>query len=112
MGEVMEQELSDAGDIKWYDITIDGKQFSIASQSDEAHIRSVEKLVEDTLAGLKEKVTGQSVVHIALMTALNLADHLVSLRNNQISAEDASIDRLADLVLMLNTVLPAQELNQ
>lgn len=64
----------------WYDVTIGGKRFNIASRHGEAHIREVERLLEETYEEVRGRAQGQTALNIALLTALNLADQLLSLR--------------------------------
>lgn len=63
-----------------YDIAIAGKKFTIASRHGEAHIREVEKLLVSTYDEVSAHIQGQTALHMALLTALNLADELVNAR--------------------------------
>ena len=94
-----EQEAS------WYDITVAGKRFNIASRHGETHIREVERLLNETFEEVSARVQGQPVLNIALLTALNLADQLLSLRTNQNGASQELSRRVEFLVTRLETVL-------
>ena len=72
-------EYAEESAVSWYDITIAGRQFNIASRRGEAHIRDVERRLEETIEELAERVEGHSSLNLAFLTALNLADQLVSL---------------------------------
>jgi cell division protein ZapA (FtsZ GTPase activity inhibitor) len=63
--------------LHWYDISIAGKQFHIASRHGEHHIRKLEKLLERTLSEMGTRVEGKNLVTVALLAALNLADQLL-----------------------------------
>lgn len=89
----------------WHDITIAGKQFTIATRYGEEHIRNVEKLVGDTMDEISSQIDAKSPINIALLTALNFADQLI-LREagDKDLARDLS-DRLVVLVDRLGETL-------
>ena len=76
----MVEELAEEAQVTWYDITIAGKDFNIASRRGEAHIRDVERLVGETIEELKDGVARHHTLNLALLAALNIADQLVSLQ--------------------------------
>lgn len=82
----MEEKPAQGESLHWYDISIAGKQFHIASRHGESHIRRLEKLLERTLAEMGTRVEGKNLVTIALLAALNLADQL--LEAEQARSED------------------------
>ncbi len=86
----------------WYDITIAGKKFTIASRHGEAHIRAVEKMIADTYEEVGARIQGQTAVHIALLTALNLADELI---NTQHALRDQYGERIEDMLTRLGSAL-------
>jgi cell division protein ZapA (FtsZ GTPase activity inhibitor) len=89
----------------WYDITIAGKRFNVASRRGESHIREVERLLNETFEEVSARVQGQPVLNIALLTALNLADELLSQRSRQNGASEELSRRVEGLVTRLATVL-------
>ncbi len=92
--------------VSWYDITIAGKQFSIASRRGEAHIRGVERLIEETMAELTGKVQGQTQINLALLTALNLADRLVSHETDRNAGASRWEGQLKRMVERLSQAVP------
>jgi cell division protein ZapA (FtsZ GTPase activity inhibitor) len=92
----------------WYDITVAGKRFNIASRHGEIHIREVERLLNETFEQVSARVQGQPVLNIALLTALNLADELLSLRTALNGASEEMSRRVEGLVSRLETVLDLQ----
>lgn len=94
-----EQEAS------WYDITVAGKRFNIASRRGESHIREVERLLNETFEEVSARVQGQPVMNIALLTALNLADQLLDSRSAQDGESEALSRRVEFLVTRLESAL-------
>ena len=94
-----EQEAS------WYDITVAGKRFNIASRRGETHIREVERLLNETFEEVSARVQGQPVMNIALLTALNLADELLSSRAAKDGESEAMSRRVGSLVTRLESAL-------
>jgi cell division protein ZapA (FtsZ GTPase activity inhibitor) len=86
----------------WYDISIAGKKFTIASRHGEAHIREVEKLLASTYDEVMARAQGQSALHTALLTALNLADELVNTRQ---ALRDQYGQRIEGLLSRLSSAL-------
>ena len=89
----------------WYDITVAGKRFNIASRRGEEHIRQVERVLNETFEEVSARVQGQPVLNIALLTALNLADELLSLRRTNDGANEELSRRVEGLMTRLQTAL-------
>ena len=96
------------GSAAWYDIAIAGKRFTIASRLGEDHIRDVERLLNETYDGIKSRSKGQSILHLALLTALNLADQLLALKNSQQGLREDWERRLDWIVGTLDAALTAE----
>ncbi len=92
----------------WYDITVAGKRFDVASRHGESHIREVEQLLNETFEEVSARVQGQPVLNIALLTALNLADQLLSARTAQDGEHEALSKRVEFLVTRLASVLETE----
>ncbi|MDH4248772.1 MAG: cell division protein ZapA [Deltaproteobacteria bacterium] len=92
----------------WFDIAIAGKRFTIASRQGEAHIRQVERLLNATYEEIKSRSKGQSILHLALLTALNLADQLLMLKDSQDSVRGEWEQRLDLIVATLDAALTAE----
>lgn len=99
-------EFTEDSEVSWYDITIAGKPFNIASRKGETHIRRVERRVEQTISELTDKVKGQNSLNVALLTALNLADHLVTHESEMESAPARFDQQLRVMVTRLMSVIP------
>lgn len=93
----------------WYDVTIGGKRFNIASRHGEAHIRQVERLLEETYEEVRARTQGQSSLNVALLTALNLADQLLSLRTAVKAESGGWTERVESLLQRLDTILGPEE---
>lgn len=85
-----------------YDIAIAGKKFTIASRRGEAHIREVEKLLSSTYDEVSAHIQGQTALHMALLTALNLADELV---NSRQALREQYGERIEGLLIRLGSAL-------
>jgi cell division protein ZapA (FtsZ GTPase activity inhibitor) len=73
----VEESPAPGESLHWYDISIAGKPFHIASRHGEFHIRRLEQLLERTLSEMGTRVEGKNLVTVALLAALNLADQLL-----------------------------------
>ena len=91
----------------WYDINIAGRNFNIASRRGEAHIRAVERLIGETVKDIDGRLEGQGPANTALLIALNLADQLLTIREER-QQNTAADDKLAELVTRLNASLDIQ----
>lgn len=101
-------EDSESQETNWYDITISGKKFNVASRYGEPHIRKVESLLEQTFQEVQKNVEGQSTLHLALLTALNLADQLLTRTPGNHAADGEVGQRLEALKVRLESVLDPQ----
>ena len=98
-GYTVEEEPS------WYDVSIAGMRFNIASRRGESHIREVERILSETYSEVSSRLESQSPLNIALLTALNLADQLLSQRQGREGADQATQDRINSLVERLGSAL-------
>ena len=99
-------EYAEESTVSWYDITIAGRQFNIASRRGEAHIRDVERRIGETITELQNRSEKSNSMNLAFLTALNLADQLVSLEA-EISLAPYQRDRQLKTILgRLETVIP------
>ncbi|MDH5751391.1 MAG: cell division protein ZapA [Deltaproteobacteria bacterium] len=89
-------------EVIWYDIQIAGKKFKISSRLGEAHIREVERLVNDTYGQIKGKAQGQPSLNLAMLTALNLAEQMLALKNGR---RDEWNGRLEQILHSLDSTL-------
>jgi len=95
----------------WYDVNIGGKRFNIASRHGEAHIREVERLLEETYEEVRARAQGQTALNIALLTALNMADQLLSLRLALKEESGGWTDRVESLLQRLDMILGPESQN-
>lgn len=91
--------------VQWYDITIGGKRFNIASRHGESHIRKLELLLERTVEEMNQRVLEKGPTTVALLTALNLADQLLVMEADQTAAARALNSRLEGLLQRLEGAL-------
>ena len=104
-----------AQSVHWYDITIAGKQFNIASRHGESHIRQLEALLERTLREMGGRVEGKNLISVALLAALNLADQLLEAEHARAADVDALQSRLSGWLQRLDQALthpPVQSMSR
>lgn len=95
----------EATESTWYEITIAGKQFNIASRHGEEHIRNVERFLGETMDQIGSRLQSRSVQNVALLTALNLADQLLLQNSEEEDSNQTWTQRLELLVHRLSDVL-------
>jgi cell division protein ZapA (FtsZ GTPase activity inhibitor) len=95
--------------VHWYDITIAGKQFNIASRYGESHIRRLEQLLDRTLREMGSRVEGKNLATVALLAALNLADQLLEAEAARASEVKELHSRLELWLGRLDQVLGGQQ---
>lgn len=99
-------ENAEGSQVSWFDITVAGRQFNIASRRGEAHIREVETLIGQTLGEIQDRLGGQPTANKTLLLALNLADQVLSQRAEHEAGNGNWGGQLAGMVDRLNRVLP------
>ncbi len=97
-----EQEAS------WHGITVAGRQFNIASRHGEEHIRQVERLLTEAFEEVNARVEGQPILNIAFLTALNLADQLLSLKESREDQSDEWNRRVESMMTRLEAALSGE----
>ena len=105
-------EESPRESVHWYDISIAGKQFNIASRHGESHIRRLEQLLDRTMRDMGDRVAGKNLVTVALLAALNLADQLLEAEAARTSDVEALNARLATWLDRLDQALGGQPLHR
>ena len=94
-----EQEAS------WHGINVAGRRFNIASRHGEEHIRQVERLLTEAFEEVNARVEGQPILNLAFLTALNLADQLLSLKESREGQSDEWNQRVESMMTRLEAAL-------
>ena len=84
----MEAEKVSDNNFKQFQISINGNQFEISSPYGEAHIREVERFLDEQITEVNQHTEVLGPTNLAYLVALNLADELLSLKNRQNEYED------------------------
>lgn len=84
-------------------VRILGAEYRIRSEADEASVRRVAALVEETMMRIRDRTQTVDTLDLAVLAALNLANDLLALRDGaerEVSGDLAPIDpdRLARLI--------------
>lgn len=88
-------------------VTILGQEYKVRGESDPETVRRAATLLDETMARVKKKSGTVDTVDIAVLAALNIANHLVTLRDDQRSQASAPSDQLDDLLALLEGVVDA-----
>jgi cell division protein ZapA len=63
------------------DVTIFNQTYRLRSKTDKEHVRQIANLVDERMRQISAQITTHDIVKIAVLTALNIADEMQSLRN-------------------------------
>ena len=88
--------IVEENDNRQYQINISGNRFSISSPYGEAHVREVEKFLDQQIAEVTENTEAFGPTNVAYLVALNLADKLLTLKKS-VSQFDGIEDDLEKL---------------
>ena len=97
-------------------VSIRGQEFRIRTDDDEAALQRVAKYLDDTMATVEKQTGTVDTLHLALLSALNLARELVELRERggaQVPST-AGIDpeRFESLIELAESALEAHAVGQ
>ncbi len=89
-------------------VLILGQEYRIRSESDPETVRRAAALLDDTMAKVRSRTGTVDSMDVAVLAALNLANHLVALRESSPSAvPNARIEALSEQVAALLEGSPA-----
>jgi cell division protein ZapA len=89
-------------------VQILGQEYRIRSDSDTATIRRAAALVDETMAKVRDRTGTVDSLDIAVLTALNIANHLIALRDDAgatSQGEKVRSDRLEDLIHLVDAAI-------
>ncbi len=86
-------------------VTILGQEYKVRGESDPETVRRAATLLDETMARVKQKAGTVDTVDIAVLAALNIANHLVTLRDGQDSRASAPAEQLDELLALLEGVV-------
>lgn len=79
-----------------------GKEYRIRSDADPEIVRRAALLVDETIRKVQDRTSTVDTLDVAVLAALNLANHVVNLRERN-GAAGVSADRLSELVALLES---------
>ena len=85
-------------------VEILGQEYRIRSDSDPSTIRRAAALVDETMAKVRDRTGTVDTLDIAVLTALNIANHLISLRDTEATTSQGEKIRPNDLGELINLV--------
>jgi cell division protein ZapA len=85
-------------------VEILGQEYRIRSDSDASTIRRAAALVDETMAKVRDRTGTVDSLDIAVLTALNIANHLISLRDAAGTTSQGEKIRRNDLGELINLV--------
>jgi cell division protein ZapA len=89
-------------------VEIQGQEYRIRSDSDASTIRRAAALVDETMAKVRDRTGTVDTLDIAVLTALNIANHLISLRDAADPASQGEAIRsnhLGELISLLEAAI-------
>lgn len=96
-------------DLKQYKINIKGQQFTVSSQYSEEHIKQVEAFLVERIDEVAAKSDTYNLTSLTILVALNLADELLTIRNNKNYIADSARESLMTIVDRLDTIVDKQK---
>ena len=85
-------------------VEILGQEYRIRSDSDASTIRRAAALVDETMAKVRDRTGTVDTLDIAVLTALNIANHLISLRDAGGATSQGETTRSYDLGELISLV--------
>ena len=89
-------------------VEILGQEYRIRSDSDASTIRRAAALVDETMAKVRDRTGTIDTLDVAVLTALNLANHLISLRDAASTAsqgEEIRSSHLGELIALVEAAI-------
>ena len=85
-------------------VEIQGQEYRIRSDSDASTIRRAAALVDETMEKVRDRTGTVDTLDIAVLTALNIANHLISLRDAAGTASQGEAIGSGELGELINLV--------
>ena len=86
-------------------VKIYGTEYPIQAEADPAYIQKIAQYVDERMHEIPGDSTKQSLVGVAILTALNIADELYKERENKEQTITALDDQITDLIHRLEQAL-------
>ena len=86
-------------------VRIAGQEYRIRSDADEAWLQNVARVVDETMLRIRERTGTVDTLDVAVLTALNLARELMSLRETLGEDTGAEPDRVHALIELAEAAL-------
>jgi cell division protein ZapA (FtsZ GTPase activity inhibitor) len=91
-------------------VWIRGQEFRIRSDEDQESLQRVARYLDETMQKVEQRTGTADSLDVALLTALNLARELVSIREGRLDAGTLGLDRgrLRSIIELAESALPAE----
>lgn len=89
-------------------VEILGQEYRIRSDSDASTIRRAAALVDETMGKVRDRTGTVDSLDLAVLTALNIANHLISLRDVTDGGSQKGVarcDQLGDLIALVEAAI-------
>ena len=91
-------------------VQILGQEYRVRSDGNAEAVRRAAAVVDETMARVRERTGTVDTLHVAVLAALNIANHLISLRDGAGAAEDGlDPEELSSLVQLVESTLTSGE---
>ncbi len=95
-------------------VRIHGQEYRIRSESDERSLRRAAAFVDETMTRIRERTEAVDTLDIAILAALNLANHLLAARSaaegrleRELALEGERLEALRELVEQVDAEVAA-----
>lgn len=77
----MSESNIESGALEAVEVTIFNQTYRLRSKTDKEHVEQIARLVDERMRQISSQITTHDVLKIAILTALNIADEMQSLRD-------------------------------
>lgn len=88
-------------------VTILGQEYKVRGEADASTVQRAAALLDETMSRVRERAGTVDSVDIAVLAALNLANHLILLRDETASGATLDESRLDDLLGLVEAAVDA-----
>ncbi len=104
--------VPEMGEKRSISVWILGQEYRIRSDAEEASVQKAASFVDETMTMIRERTGMVDSLNVAVLAALNISNHLISIRENYGDAgifEPVPVDRLRGLVDFVESVAPTDD---
>ncbi len=103
--------MPEAGEKRTIAVWILGQEYRIRSDAEESTVQKAAAFVDETMTMIRERTGAVDSLNIAVLAALNIANHLIALREKpgaEHDTEPISAEQVQDLLELVQSVSSAE----